>query len=246
MSILGLGLGRSFQMALDPSMYVSGGLAADLASELSPLIEMERQARKDAEKVSYAADPKAAEALANHFGGLLGPSGVPGQDFFIVDSVPWYELLADLGLLMRCAELLEVSVGALALAIADRLLPPNMLVFFWMGRALESVPINTALQWQKEAAASERAAAADRQRTVAQKTGEDGASKRWARERAQKAWWVEEMTKARADGYVGGRPTFVEERWDSFRKRFPVGVSADGRERAVSRQTVYRDWLKGL
>lgn len=237
MNTHGLGIGASWQKELDPSIYDPGSLAEKLARELAPLISAERQARRDAERIAHDADPAAAATRANLFGGLLGPMGVPGLDFFAVDSTPWHDLLTDVEFLARCAQAVGLAVGGLAQAIVDHLMPPNWLVFFWMARALESVPIGMAQQWSQDAAATAAAEVAETTRRAAAQRSKAKADVRWMGTRNAKEWWQQAWAGAKAANPKLEKRTFVKRQWQAYvSQNFKPLVDPD---------TVAAKWLRG-
>lgn len=237
MNTFGLGLGAAGQHDLDPSSYAPGTAAADLAHKLAPLIEAERQARRDAERTAHDADPAAAATRANLFGGLLGPKGVPGLDFFAVDAQPWHELLTDVELLARCAQTVGLHTGPLAQSIVDHLMPPNWQVFFWMARALESVSLDMAHQWSNEVAAVARQEAEQAAKLKATTNGKLKADARWAQAREQRAWWEREWAQARAGNSKLGKKAFVRHHWLAY-----LALSPKPR---YTEDTVATKWLRG-
>lgn len=237
MNTTGLGIGASWQVDLDPSNYAASTAAAELARKLAPFILAQRQARRDAERAAHDADPGGAAKRGNLLGGLLGPAGVPGLDFFAVDSTPWYELLTDVELLDRCAQALGLRGSALAQAVVDHLMPPNWQVYFWMGRALESVPLEMALSWSADAAKVARAEAEQAERSKATSKGRALADAAWAQAREQRAWWEREWTQAKAANGKLSKKAFVQRHWLAY-------LALDPKPR-YTEDTVATKWLRG-
>lgn len=236
MNTTGIGAAPSWQIELEPSNYAAAA-AASLAHKLAPLILAARQARRDAERAAHDADPASAAARANSFGGLLGPRGVPGLDFFAVDSVPWYDLLTDVEVLAHGAQVVGVSGSDLAQAVVDHLMPPNWLVFFWMGRALESVPLEMAQRWSDDAAKLARAEAEAVEKSKATEKGRALADAAWAQAREQRAWWEREWAQAKAANGKLSKKAFVQRHWLAY-------LALDPKPR-YTEDTVATKWLRG-
>jgi hypothetical protein len=230
MSLPGLGLGY-VRLELDPNDYLFDPSAAALARSLTPLLAGERQQRREAERSKYLADPQEAERTANHFGGLLGPAGVPGRDYFRADSLPWHDLLSDVEVLGRCAEALEMLPSDLARKVSSLFFPPNAMQFFWMGAALDSVPFKQATLWRQQAQELGRQLGQEEARRAtseaASKAGKASAAERQEQARAK----PDEVWSA----YVALRGTANVEadKVKLLAERFNVGV---GRIRQVLRQ----------
>lgn len=236
MNTTGLGIGAAWH-ELDPSSYAPGSASADLAHKLDPLIRDERQTRRDAERAAHDADPAGAATRANLFGGLLGPKGVPGLDFFAIDSTPWHDLLTDVEFLARCAQVVGMRGSELAQAIVDHLMPPNWLVFFWMGRALESVPLEMARRWSDDAAKVARAEAEQAEKSKATNKGRALADAAWAQAREQRTWWEREWAQAKAANSKLSKKAFVERHWLAY-------LALDPKPR-YTEDTVATKWLRG-
>lgn len=231
MNTFGLGLGAAARHDLDPSSFAPGTAAAELAHKLAPLIEAERQARRDDEREGYSRNPDAPRLA----GGLL--SLAPGDAYFAADITPWHEMLADVGFLARCAQAVGAHTGPLAQSIVDHLMPPNWQVFFWMARALESVPLDMAQQWSNEVAAVARQEAEQAAKLKATSNGKLKADARWAQAREQRAWWEREWAQARAGNSKLGKKAFVRHHWLAY-----LALSPKPR---YTEDTVATKWLRG-
>lgn len=220
---------------LKPDLYEPGSPAATLAAALAPLIEAEREQRRNAEKL--ARELRKGKAEPAHAGGLLGP-GLLSLDSFIADSLPWHDIAKDMDALLKFSQALGVSLGTLAQAIAQLLAPPNWELFFWMGRALDSVSADEALRWKGEADAARAEAEALKQKAVARsRKGTDGL---WGREggpRAQRQWWESAWASAKAQTPGLTKKAFVGQQWAAYLATRPRPL--------VERETVQTKWLRG-
>lgn len=231
---------------INPEAYPVEGGAQALATMLAPFIQIERQERREAERASYLADPEAAAREGVLSAGLLGNSGlIAGRDYFRADGMAWFELLRDVQVLERIGRAMHMgenaemgmSPGLLAQAIAQLLRPPNWELYFWMGRALESVPIATAIGWSADAANVARAEAEAAEKSRATSKGRALADAAWAQAREQRAWWEREWAQAKAANGKLSKKAFVQRHWLAY-------LALDPKPR-YTEDTVATKWLRG-
>lgn len=149
---LGLGAGRS-EIQLDPERYASKPNGLAIAQVVAAATERERQRIRTTET-----------PIRGGGGGLLGQIG---DDYFISDTTPWFELLTRPEVIDESAAALGLHRVELLSVIIKTLMPDNWQTFFWMKAYFESVPV------EAHRAAIASAALIERQR-LEQETSQRG------------------------------------------------------------------------